>query len=298
MKPREFEDRNENQLNVVTNKKHNLHRNILIKLIILYGFIIIMVYIILKEINLCTDDPYLTYYLGRFINRKELFKVNKQIIAMLLIINNISIGFFKENRTRLKTLFKFSKEQMKEIEEKTIEYEKENVSFGGKYKICFSEESLILMKNADFKIINYNDIIYVLDTKNYFFAKEREICIVTKTKKIIKIGNVIHRKELKNKLLDKNPKIIFKNSTQIRKKETLNLVGLNINNILLKDIAITFYKVWSITIAVYPAVYYLINHKLLTDILTAHDIIDFIIFSPFFFLIYCGVTYQSSKIKK
>lgn len=293
-----FEDKNKGQVNVETNKKYKLHRNIVIKLSVLYVFILSMIYIFFKEISMCTEaNLYITFYKNRIL-REEWFTISKEIIAVLLIINTISIAFFKENRIRLITLFKYSKEHINKIEEKIIKYKDENVVFGGKYDICFSKTSLILMRKVDFRIINYQDIVCVLNIRDYLLEKEREICIITKDKKIIRLGNVVHREELKKRLIEKNPKIIFKKSKNINKNEIIDLDEININNILLKDIVTTCYKIWSKVIAIYPALYYILNHNLLKDTLTAHKIVTFIIGSFFAFLIYCCIIYNSSKIKK
>lgn len=293
-----FDDKNQNQVNVETNKKYKLHKNIVIKLIMLYIFIFATICIFYKEISMCTEaDLYITFY-KRGFPPKEWFTISKEMIAVLLIINTISIAFFKENKMRLMTLIKYSKEHINEIEEKIIRYKNENMVFAGKYDICFTEENLVLMKKADFKTINYQDIICILNIKDYFSTGESETCIVTRDKKMIRMGNVVHKKELKKRLLEKNPNIIVKNYKNINKGQSLYLKDININNILLRNITINCYKVWSKLISIYPILYYILNHNLLKDTITAHKIVTFIIGSFGGCLIYCFIIYNSCKIKK
>ena len=297
-----FEDEYKNQINEEKNKKYKLRKNIIIKLIALYIFIFFTIFVLYKEIKMCNDtNLHITVYKlfqSRF-SREEWFSfsINKIIIAVLLTLNNISILLFKENRMRLIKLFKYSKEEINEIEEKTLAYTKENLIFGGTFDICFSEQSLILTKKADFKIINYQDIIYILNMRENSLQNERAICIITRDKKIIKMGNIIHIEEFKKKILEKNHKIIFKKYKDINKNEIIDLKYISINKILLKDIITTNYKIYSKAIAIYPALYYLINLNLLNDLYAANNILAFIFCGFFIFLISCFIAYNKIKIQ-
>ena len=295
-----FEDKD--QINIKNKKPHKLYRNIVIKIMILYFFILVMSYIFYNEISIWTDTTLnIIVYKNRILDNEWFtFNINKKIIASLLIINNISMIFFEENRMRLMMLFKYSRKRINEIEEKVIKYENENLIFGGKYNICFEEENLIIMRKSDFRIINYKDIVHVLDIQDYLQKEEREICIITKNKKVIRLGNVVHREELKKRLAEKNSKIIFKKSKNIGKSQILNLedVNINIKNILFKDIVTTNYKIWSKVISIFLALYYIFNQRLLNDVSAILIISNFIFCTFFVFVVFSCMIYNKNKLRR
>ena len=292
----EAKDKNEDQVNVEKNKKYKLRKNIIIRLIIIYVFILTTVYLFYKSTIMNKGaNSYIAYCINK-IQLKDWTYIRKEIIAILLIINNISIIFFRENRVRLISLFKYSKKDIEEIEEEATKedkkFEEEDVIFGNKYSACFSKGKLILIKKAEFRIINYQDIVCILNIKDYIQEKEneREICIITKDKKMINLGNMPRREKFKKRLIEKNSKILFKKTESNNKNAIINSENININKILFKYIITSKYKVWSKAMAIYSLWYYIT--------MESKDNMSFILFSLILLLFNWCANYAISKIKK
>lgn len=278
----EVEDDEKENLGGVTNIKHKLYRKTLTKVIITFAFIIFMVYAIVSEIISYTEiNSYIAFLSKSKENYgEEVFRINKEIIAIILLINAISIAFYKNNKLRLKILFKHSRKQINEIEEKVIEKLEQNNSFSVVYDMCFFDEELIIKGNDKFESIKYEDIMCVLYLNDYML-QEKDACIITKNKKIIRTGNISNKSEFKKKILEKNSKVVFEKNIISKKSTELN--KLNVKKLLYKDIIITCYKYFCIVLEIILFVCFLRNGEIVSK-----ESMTILIIIAFFSMIFLG----------
>ena len=213
-------------LNIQESKfyKFTLFRNIVFRFCITWIILGIVILLLIKRID---------------------FLELKQIVTILLGILIYIITYLPKNINRLKILIKYKKQQINEIEKF-----KKNNCFGD---ICFLENYLIKIEKHYFETIKYDDISWIFKEVYYskFGSKSQEFnswlgfknygqfIFITKDKKIHKMGYMSKEQIFKNKILEKNPNILFGRSNTIIKK-IKQLYDLNIYfidfKIVIKDL--------------------------------------------------------------
>jgi len=216
-----------------------LFRNIITRFCITWIVLILVVLILIKDI--------------------QFFKL-EQIVITLLCIFLFVIAYLPKNINRLKILIKYKKNQIEEIE-KSIKSNEKNNFFD---EIYVFENHLIKLEKHYFEVIKYDDILWVFKEIYYSrrgsksqeynswlgFKNYGETIVITKDKKIHKIGYISKEQILKDKILEKNPNVLFGESKSITKK-TKELHRLSKNNINIRIIIKDFIKVISILLILY-----------------------------------------------
>ena len=204
-------DKNEN----IQESKFTLFKNIVFRFCIIWIILGIVIVLLIKNMNILSLNQRITILFG---------------ILIYMII------FLPKNIKRLKILIKYKKQQINEIEE----LEKDNC-FGD---ICFLEDYLIKIENHYFEIIKHDDILWIFREVYYYengFKWEKDygqFILITKDKKIHKIGYIDKEQIFRSKILEKNPNILFGRSNSVIKK-VKQLYNLNIRfidfRIIIKD---------------------------------------------------------------
>ena len=212
-----------------------LFRNIVIGFCITWIILILVLLLLIKNIN-----------------RLELGR----IVTILVGIPIYIIYYLPKNINRLKILIKYKKVQIDGIEKSIKKIEKDNCFDN----IYFFENYLVKMEKHYFEKIKYEDILWVF--KEIYYNHDRneskefnswfgykhygKFILITKDKKIHRMVYINKEQLFKNKLLEKNPNILFGRSNSITKK-TKKLYNLNINildsKIILYHRYIKFYSV-------------------------------------------------------
>lgn len=201
-----------------------LYKNIVIKFCIIWTILIGAILLLIKNADKLGLD---------------------RAIFLLIWICIYIVAYIPKNIKRLEILIKYTKQQVDEIEKTTKIIGKENC-FADTY--LFDNYVLKVEKNY-FEIIKYNDILWILKevyysrrpngTKEFNFWRlgyknYGELIFITKDKKIHEMGFSSKETILKEKILKKNPNILFGRSEAIIKKAK-QIYKLNINTIDLKN---------------------------------------------------------------
>ena len=214
--------------------QNNMYRSLLINVILTWIIISLIIITLIININ----------------------KIHMKTIHIILSFFSIYIIIYlPENVKKIKTLIKYKKKNIDEIENKINNLNKE-YCFG---KLYFLENSLVVIDKNIIEEVKYNDIICffreVYYKKHSFSKDSRLICngwlyecygewvIITKNKKILKV-NIPNKEKIKliNKILIKhNSNILFdrKQSTLDKVKE---IYGVNINSLDVKNAIINYFK--------------------------------------------------------
>ena len=168
----------------------------------------------------------------------KLYLFSSKFTAILVVISVSFIFFIEDNRRQIKMLLKYSKEDMKNIENRVSEYIRENVRFGeGFDEIAFLEEGLFLMRKTNLKVINYKDIKYVINIqyKKQEYDKNKKLLIIMKNKKAILLEDIIYKEKFVKEILNKNPEIIYRKlKRKISKKSVSKEEVKEINKVIFK----------------------------------------------------------------
>lgn len=220
-----FENENENQINVNTKKKYKLRRNMIIALLLWYFIAIFLIYTCFKEWKYTEDiDSLVLITKNEFWNRSYIYFSSK-FTSILIVISVSFIFFIEDNRRRIKMLLKYSKEDMKNIEDRVSEYIHENVRFGeGFDEIAFLEEGMFLKRKTNLRVIDYKDIKYVVNIqyKKQKYNKNKRILIITKNKKAILLQDIIYKEKFVKEILNRNPEIIYKKLKKENYKKSIS----------------------------------------------------------------------------
>ena len=162
----------------------------------------------------------------------------EQIVTILFGILIYIITYLPKNINRLKLLIKHKKSQVNEIEKIKRELEKDNC-FGDVYLL---ENHLVKIEKHYFETIKYEDILWIFKEVYYSrrgsksqeynswwgFKNYGEFIFITKDKKIHKMGYISKEQIFRDKILGKNPDILFGRMNAVTKKAK-QLHNLNIN---------------------------------------------------------------------
>ena len=242
-----FEGKDKEQVNSDEKKKYKLRRNMIIILILWYFIAGSVIYTNIKEL-IYNEDSNINIYTTaiKTIYRNRVHYPIK-IVARISIISMIFVFFLEDNRRRIKMLFKYSKEDMKKIEDEVLDYIDKNTDFCNIFdRVGFLEDGLYLMRKTNLRVIKYEDIKYIFLMKYNIISSgdsfgkgklERKVCIVTKDNKMIALVDIIHREKFVKEILKRNPNIIYKKTRTIKKKEYIDLEDVtSINKSFFKSI--------------------------------------------------------------